>query len=134
MARAELDILLNKLQGRLTGDSDFYLTNRYGKTVVSNYPLHKNPKSLSDNQRATFAAFGEVSKQAKSEMNDPARFAYWQERYAAYRSAADMNLAKANLEFFGETNGLPNIPKDKYYATLRGFIIGQLLVQNKQAE
>ncbi len=119
MAKAELDILLNKLQGRLTGDSEFYVTNRYGKTVISNYPLHKNPKSLSANQRATFAAFGEISKQAKQEMSDPARLAYWQDRYDAYTKLANKNLAKANTQFFGT-------PSDKYYKTLRGFIIAQL--------
>lgn len=43
-------------------------------------------------------------------------------------------MAKANAEFFGVTNGVPNVPKDKYYSTLRGFIIGQLRVQKKEAE
>lgn len=122
MAKAELDILLNKLQGRLTGDSEFYVTNRYGKTVISNYPLHKNPKSLSANQRATFAAFGEISRQAKAEMQNPARLAYWQNMYDQYRKLADKNLPKANTQFFGT-------PSDKYYKTLRGFIIAQLRYQ-----
>lgn len=100
MAKAELDILLNKLQGRLSGDSEFYVTNRYGKTVISNYPLHKNPKSLSANQRAVFAAFGEVYKQAKMEMQDPARLAYWQDQYAQYTKLAKKNLNRANTLFF----------------------------------
>ena len=126
MAKAELDILLNKLQGRLTGDSKFYSTHRYGRTVISNYPLHKDSKKMTEGQKANSNAFGELSKRAKAEMQDAERLAYWQDRYAAYKKAANKNLAKANAEFFGETNGVPNVPADKYYVTLRGFVIGQL--------
>lgn len=42
--------------------------------------------------------------------------------------------AKANAEFFGMTNGEPNVSADKYYETLRGFIIGQLRVHKKEGE
>ena len=57
MAQAELDILLNKLSGRLTGDSKFYTTHRHGKTVVSNYPLHRDPKKVTAQQQAQSDAF-----------------------------------------------------------------------------
>ena len=127
MAKAELDILLNKLQGRLTGDSEFYVTNRYGKTVISNYPLHKNKKKLTANQRATFASFSKISKRTKQELSDPEKRAAWQERYDEYRRHASQDLAKANLEFFGTTpDGKPTVPADKYYFTLRGFVLAQL--------
>ena len=124
MAKAELDILLSKLQGRLKGDSEFYVTNRHGKTVISNYPLHKNKKKLTANQRATFASFGECSKRAKAELSDPARLAYWQEQYADYKALANKNLSCANRRFFGENSTAA--AKDKFYSTLRGFIIAQL--------
>ena len=124
MAKAELDILLSKLQGRLKGDSEFYVTNRHGKTVISNYPLHKNKKKLTANQRAAFASFGECSKQAKAELSDPARLAYWQEQYAEYKKLANKNLSRANRRFFGENSTAAE--KDKFYSTLRGFIIAQL--------
>jgi hypothetical protein len=126
MAKAELDILLNKLQGRLTGDSKFYTTHRHGRTVVSNYPLHLDPKKMTEGQKANSNAFGQAVRQCKVEMSEPERLAYWQTRYAAYKKAANKDLTKANAEFFGETNGVPNVPADKYYTTLRGFIIGQL--------
>lgn len=132
MAKAELDILLDKLSGRLTGDSKFYTTHRHGKTIVSNYPLHLDPKKMTEGQKANSNAFGQAVKQCKVEMNEPERLAYWTERYEAYKKAASKNLAKANAEFFGMTNGVPNVPKDKYYETLRGFIIGQLRVQQKK--
>jgi len=126
MAKAELDILLDKLSGRLTGDSKFYTTHRHGKTIISNYPLHRDPKKTTEGQRANSNAFGQAVKLCKVEMNDPERLAYWTERYEAYKKAANKNLAKANAEFFGLTNGVPNVPADKYYETLRGFIIASL--------
>lgn len=134
MAKAELDILLDKLSGRLTGDSKFYTTHRHGKTIISNYPLHRDPKKTTEGQRANSNAFGQAVKLCKQEMNDPERLAYWTERYEAYKKAANKNLAKANAAFFGVTNGVSNVPADKYYTTLRGFIIGQLRVQKKEGE
>ena len=134
MAKAELDILLDKLSGRLTGKSKFYTTHRHGRTIVSNYPLHLDSKKMTDGQKANTGAFGEISKQAVLEKKDTERLAYWTERYEAYKKAANKNLAKANAQFFGVTNGVPNVPTDKYYETLRGFIIGQLRVQKKEGE
>ena len=131
MAKAELDILLDKLSGRLTGDSQFYTTNRYGKTVISNYPLHRDPKKTTARQRANSDSFGNVVKQCKAEMADPERLANWQEQYAAYKKAANKHLARANAQFFGMTDSVPNVPADKYYQTLRGFIIAQLGRQKK---
>jgi hypothetical protein len=134
MAKAELDILLDKLSGRLTGESKFYTTLRHGKTIISNYPLHRDPKNTTAGQRANSNAFGQAVKLCKAEMNDPEKLAYWTARYEAYKKEASKNLAKANVQFFGETNGEPNVPADKYYITLRGFIIGQLRVRKEEKE
>lgn len=130
MAKAELDILLNKLSGRLTGESKFYTTHRYGQTVISNYPMHKDPKSITANQKANSSTFAQRSKQAKKELADSARHTYWQNMYDEYKRLAHKNLAKANLHFFGTApDGNPSVPKDKYYKTLRGFVIAQLSKQ-----
>ena len=112
MAKAQLDILLDKLQGRLTGDSEFYVTNRYGKTIISNYPMRKDPKKISAHQRANSDAFRQAVKQCRIEMSNPDRLAYWQEHYAAYTQSAGKD--------------------DKHYSTLRGFIIAQLSNQQKE--
>lgn len=109
MAKAQLDILLDKLSGRLTGDSKFYTTHRYGRTIISNYPMHKDPKSITPTQKANSSAFAQLSKQAKQELSYPDRHAYWQSLYDEY---------KAKLK-----------PSDKYYVTLRGFVIAQLKKQ-----
>ena len=110
MAKAELDILLNKLSGKLSSDDEIYITHRHGKTVISHYPRHKNPKSISPTQKVNSSIFAQVVKQAKQELADPAHHTYWQQRYDEY---------KTNLK-----------PSDKYYFTLRGFVIGQLSKQN----
>ena len=134
MARAELTPLLDKMSGRTTGTSRFYTTHRHGKTIISNYPLHRNPKHTTDGQRANSNTFGQAVRQCKEDMNDAERLAYWTERYEDYKKAANRHLAKANVQFFGATDSRPNVPADKYYVTLRGFIIGQLRMQKKKGE
>lgn len=124
MAKAQLDILLDKLSGRLTGDSEFYATHRYGRTVISNYPKHKDPKSITPSQRANSTGFGQRSTQAKLELADPVRHAYWQDLYDQYKRLANKNLKEANIQFFGPDS--PAVIKNKYYETLRGFVIAQL--------
>ena len=124
MAQAELDILLNKLSGRLTGDSKFYTTHRHGKTVVSNYPLHRDPKKVTAQQQAQSDAFGKAVKLCKAEMNNPNQ----------YVKLANKSLSRANAQFFGiDPNTTPQ-SKQKYYATLRGFIIAQLTKQLKEGK
>ena len=123
MAKADLDMLLSKLQGRLSGDSKFYAMHRHGRTVISNYPKHKTPKVISAQQKANSSAFAQVSKQAKLELSDPSRLAYWQEHYDQYQRFADRSLKKANTQFFGPDS--PAVIRDKRYTTLRGFLIAQ---------
>ena len=132
MAKAELDILLNKLQGRFAGDSKFYVTHRHGKTIISNYPMHKDPKSISAQQKANSSSFGQTAKQVKLEMQDPARLSYWQDQYTQYKKLAGKNLNRANAQFFGEDSAA--FIKQKYYSTLRGFILARLMIQQKPTE
>jgi len=106
MAQAELNISLDKMSGKIYGDSDVYIAHRYGKTVISHYPKHRDTSTFTPKQRESNNSFGNISKQAKQELADPARHAYWQQRYDEYN---------AHLK-----------PSDKYYFTLRGFVIGQL--------
>ena len=60
-------------------------------------------------------------------MSDPDRLAYWQARYIQYRKAANKHLARANTKFLGTIS-------DKFYSTLRGFIIASLSAQLKSEE
>ena len=130
MAQAELNITIDKLSGKIYGDSDVYIAHRYGKTVISHYPRWKDPNKITPHQRELSAQFGQISKQAKAELSDPERRTYWQTRYDEYRRLAAENLAQANITFFGTPDAQPSVPADKYYFTLRGFIIGQLRIKN----
>ena len=109
MAQAELNIAIDKMSGKIYGQSDVYITHRYGKTVISHYPKHRDPNSLTQHQRELNTSFAQLSKQAKLELTDPDKRAAWQQRYNEY---------KANYN-----------SKDKYYFTLRGFVIAQLSKQ-----
>ena len=109
MAQAELNITIDKLSGKIYGNSDVYIANRNGKTVISHYPKHRDPNSLTQHQRDLNTSFAQLSKQAKLELTDPDKRAVWQQRYDEY---------KANYN-----------SKDKYYFTLRGFVIAQLSKQ-----
>ena len=64
-------------------------------------------------------------RQCKLEMQDPERLAYWQDRYLGYRKAAAKHVGRANSQYIGTTS-------DKFYSTLRGFIIASLSAQLKQ--
>ena len=112
MAQAELNISLDKMSGKIYGDSDVYIAHRYGKTVISHYPKHRDTSTFTPHQRELNASFANISKQAKQELADPTRHAYWQSLYDSYN---------AHLK-----------ASDKYYFTLRGFVIGQLSKQNKE--
>ena len=126
MAKAKLEIPFSGMSGKLSGNSEFYLTHRYGKIVVSNYPKHRDPKNITPHQRELNSAFSQAVQQCKVEMSDPNRLAYWQDRYVAYRKAANKSLARANTQFFDLPADAPTSAKEKYYSTLRGFIIAQL--------
>lgn len=71
MAQAELNITIDKMSGKIYGESDVYITHRYGKTVISHYPKHRDPKSITPHQRDLNTSFAQLSKQAKVELADP---------------------------------------------------------------
>ena len=110
MAQAELNVAIDTLSGKIYGKSDVYITHRFGKTVISHYPKHRDPNKLTPHQRELNASFAQASKQAKLELAEPDKRAVWQKRYDDYN---------ANLK-----------SSDKYYFTLRGFVIAQLSKQN----
>ena len=80
--------------------------------------------SLFLSRKRAISTFSEAVRLCKKEMSDPDRLAYWQERYIHYRKAANKHVGRANLKFIGTTS-------DKFYSTLRGFIIASLSAQLK---
>ena len=81
---------------------------------------------LAESRKRAISTFAEAVRQCKSEMSDSDRLAWWQERYLQYIRAARKHVARANAKFLGTTS-------DKFYTTLRGFIIASLSAQLKAA-
>ena len=79
---------------------------------------------LAESRKRAISTFAEAVRQCKSEMSDSDRLAWWQERYIQYIRAARKHVARANAKFLGTTS-------DKFYTTLRGFIIASLSAQLK---
>ena len=108
MAKAKLEIPFSSVSGRLSGDSETYVTMRYGQTVISNYPKRRDPKKITAHQKELNANFAQVVAQVKLELSDPVRRAYWQEQFDKHQRAT------------------VNKPTVQRYKTLRGFTIAQL--------
>lgn len=156
MAKATLEVPFSSISGRLSGESEMYVTTRLGETVISTYPKHRDPKKITAHQRALNANFAQAVAQAKVELSDPIRRAYWQEQFtqyqrnpAAYTSASasasassasfSVSETTADKTLSGETATTPtNKPalqpapvqstptQHPRYKTLRGFLIAQL--------
>ena len=89
--------------------------------------MHPYKGPIPENCRPIVFAFSQAVAQCKTEMSDPERLAFWQDRYAQYTKLARRNPARANAQFIGTNT-------DKFYSTLRGFIIAALSVQFRSAE
>ena len=106
MAKVTLEASFDSLTGKLDQSGEIYYCKRFGKNVVSHYPKHKNPKSISQRQRDLSANFSRAIQQAKTELDNPERRAYWQKQF----------------------NKQKNSPKP--YVVLRNFVIASLTKQN----
>lgn len=85
MAKATLEVPFSSISGRLSGGSEMYATTRFGETVISTYPKHRDPKKITAHQHALNANFAQAVAQAKVELSDPIRRAYWQDRFTQYQ-------------------------------------------------
>ena len=111
------------MSGKLSRNERIVMRTRNGR--VHAYAIqHPYEGPLAESRKKAITAFAEAVKQCKVEMSDPARLAYWQEQYAEYKKLANKNLNRANRRFFGDNSTAA--AQDKFYSTLRGFIIAQL--------
>ena len=88
MAKADFEAPVRGMRGRLDHDSNVYFTNRFGETVVSHYPKHKDPKKISDRQKARHAVFHDAVAEADRQLKDPQTADEWQQRFEAQRRTA----------------------------------------------
>ena len=126
MAKVEPSLSFDHFSGKLSRQDKIVLRTRNGRTHA--YAI-MNPYTgpLAESRKQAISTFSQAVKQCKSEMSDPDRLAYWQDRYNQYTKAANKHLARANAKFLGTTSV-------KYYSTLRGFIIASISAQLKAAE
>ncbi len=123
MAKVEPSLPFDHFSGKLSRKERIVMRTRNGRTHA--YAI-TNPYTgpLAESRKRAISTFAEAVRQCKSEMSDPERLAYWQDRYIHYRKAANKHVARANAKFLGTTS-------DKFYSTLRGFIIASLSAQFK---
>lgn len=79
---------LNKKYKSYTGtmppnNHRFYLTNRFGETIVSHCPEHRDPSSVSEAQRRAFQLIKEASAKADADLRDDTKRAEWVAKRAA---------------------------------------------------
>ena len=123
MAKVEPALPFDHFSGKLSRKERIVMRTRNGRTHA--YAI-MNPYSgpLAESRKRAISTFSQAVTLCKSEMLDPERLAYWQDRYIQYRKAVNKHVARANAKFLGTTT-------DKFYSTLRGFIIASLSAQLK---
>lgn len=108
MAKADLEFPVQGLHGKLHKDSTWYCALRLGKTVVSSYPKHKKPASISKHQHTLNTNFRQAVLATQAELADPVRRVHWQSLFN-------------------------NQPAPRRYKILRNFVIAQI-VRNLRPE
>jgi len=126
MAHVEPALAFDNFSGKLSRNERIVMRTRNGRTHAYAI-MHPYRGPIPENCKPVVNAFSQAVAQCKTEMSDPERLAFWQNRYAQYSKLAYRNPTRANTRFIGSKT-------DKYYSTLRGFIIASLSVQLRSAE
>jgi len=123
MASVQPALPFDHFSGKLSRNERIVMRTRNGHMHA--YAI-RNPYTgpLAESRKRAISTFSEAVRLCKAEMADPNRLAYWQDRYIQYRKSAAKHVARANTRFLG-------VPSDKFYSTLRGFIIASLSAQLK---
>ena len=104
MGKVTLNEKFKKYTGILPPNGHrFYLTNRYGETIISHCPKERDPSSITDKQKASSADLKQATAFADAALNDPVQHDQWLQKW------------HHSLTIEG-----------KKYKTLRGFVIAQI--------
>ena len=137
MAKVEPALPFDHFSGKLSRKERIVMRTRNGRTHA--YAI-TNPYAgpLAESRKRAISTFSQAVTLCKSEMLDPERLAYWQDRYIQYRKVANKHLARANAKFLGtsasSSTSANTRSSDKFYSTLRGFIIASLSAQLRADE
>ena len=126
MASVQPSLPFDHFSGKLSRNERIVMRTRNGRTHAYAI-MHPYSGPLAESRKRAISTFSEAVRLCKTEMSDPDRLAYWQDRYIHYRKAANKHVARANSKFLGTAS-------DKFYSTLRGFTIASLSAQLKSAE
>ncbi len=123
MAKVEPALPFDHFSGKLSRKERIVMRTRNGRTHA--YAI-MNPYTgpLAESRKRAISTFSQAVTLCKAEMADSERLAYWQDRYIQYCKAANKHVARANAKFLGTTS-------DKFYSTLRGFIIASISARLK---
>ena len=131
MAKVQPSLPFDNFRGKLSTRENIVMRTRNGRTHAYAI-LHPYSGPLAESRKRAISTFSEAVRQCKIEMSDPERLAWWQERYLQYRKAARKNVARANAQFIGTPASARS--SEKFYTTLRGFIIASLSAQLRSAD
>ena len=81
MSKVDYITPVKAVHGRPDSKSKAYFTERWGRTYQSNYPLHKNVKKITTDQRAAQSDFTDAVAEAKRQLADPVLAAQWREKF-----------------------------------------------------
>lgn len=108
MGRVTLNKKFKTYTGKLPPNGNrLYLTNRFGEEIMSNYPEHRDPDSISEAQRRSFQLIKQASALADTDLSNPAKRDEWLQKWH---------------------DSLSN-RRAKHYKTLRGFVIAAIRQQ-----
>ena len=129
MAKVEPALPFDHFSGKLSRKERVVMRTRNSRTHA--YAI-TNPYTgpLAESRKRAISTFSQAVTLCKSEMLNPERLAYWQDRYIQYRKAANKHVVRANAKFIGSPSNLQK-PNDRFYSTLRGFVIDSLSAQLK---
>ena len=123
MAKIGPALPFDHFSGKLSRNERIVMRTRNGRTQA--YAIqHPYTGPLAESRKRAISTFAEAVRLCKAEMSNPERFAYWQDRFIQYRKEANKHVGRANSKYIGTTS-------DKFYSTLRGFIIASLSAQLK---
>ena len=78
MAKATLNKKFKDYTGAMPPNGHrFYLSNRFGETVISHCPEHRAPDSVTEAQRQAFQLIKQASALADADLCDPVKHDEW---------------------------------------------------------
>ena len=126
MAKIGPALPFDHFSGKLSRNERIVMRTRNGRTHA--YAIqHPYTGPLAESRKRAISTFAEAVRLCKAEMSNPDRLAYWQDRFIQYRKEANKHVGRANSKYIGTTS-------DKFYSTLRGFIIASLSAHLKSTE